>query len=455
MKNEELFRGGSVWRAIFSMAVPSIVITLVMILYNMADMYFIGRLGDTAQVAAVSIVSPVFSILAAIATMLGAGGCALIARCLGAGEYAQGRVYSSLCLWSGLLLGLTVGAALLAGAAPLLQGLGATPDILPYAETYLRVLALGSAFMILSNTLAMLVRAEGAVKEGLIGNVLGTVTNLVLDPVFILVLGWGVAGAAAASVLGNIVATGCYLRYILRHGAVLTADFRPALQKPSALFRIAATGLPNGVSSLLSGFASTFSNRLLSAYGTSAVAAMGAAGKTTMLISMILMALNMGCQPLLAYCCGAGDGPRMRELLRKLTVLNFAFGICSGTLCLLGRQTIIGMFLQDAAAAQMGQRMVVWLVLGSPFIGLTYLATNLLQATGRAAGATALSVTRQGLLLIPLLCLLDALLGVWGIAAAHLCADLASAALGAGILLVDYRRRLSQTGRMCYNDGTK
>lgn len=448
MKNEELFRGGSVWRAIFSMAIPSIVIIFVMILYNMADMYFIGQLGDTAQVAAVSIVSPVFSILAAIATMLGAGGCALIARCFGAGEYAQGRIYSSLCLWSGLLLGLVIGAALLAGATPLLRGLGATPDILPYAETYLRVLALGSVFVILANTLAMLVRAEGAVKEGLIGNVLGTVTNLVLDPVFILAFGWGVAGAAVASVLGNIVATGCYLRYILRHGTVLTADFRPAPQKPSALFQIFAIGLPNGVSSLLSGFASTFSNRLLSAYGTDAIAAMGAAGKTTMLISMVVMALNMGCQPLLAYCYGAGDEPRLRELLRKLTVLNAAFGVCAGALCLAGRQAIIGMFLQDAAVVEMGQRMVVYLVLGSPVIGLAYLATNLLQATGKAVGATVLSVTRQGLLLIPLLYLLDALLGVWGIAAAYLCADLGAAATGALILLRGCRRGLLQNAKV-------
>ena len=313
MKNEALFRTGSVWRAIFTMAVPSVVIIFVMFLYNIADMFFIGCLGDTVQVAAVSVVGPVFSILAAAATMLGAGGCTIIARCLGAGEVGKGRVYSSLCCWAGTLLGVLVCAALLLSGMPLLQMLGSTPETTAYALQYLRVLAVGAPFLILANTAAMLLRAEGAVKDGLIGNLLGTVTNLLLDPLFILVFRWGVTGAAAASVLGNVVATGFYMLYIIRKGTVLTVDPRFALQKPAALGEILTIGLPNGIGSLLSGFASTFSNRLLSAYGTGAIAAMAAAGKTTMLIGMITMAICMGCQPLLAYSYGAGDKRRLRE----------------------------------------------------------------------------------------------------------------------------------------------
>ena len=247
MKNEALFRTGSVWRAIFTMAVPSVVIIFVMFLYNIADMFFIGCLGDTAQVAAVSVVGPVFSILAAAATMLGAGGCTIIARCFGAGEVGKGRVYSSLCCWAGTLLGVLVCAALLLSGMPLLQMLGSTPETTAYALQYLRVLAVGAPFLILANTAAMLLRAEGAVKDGLIGNLLGTVTNLLLDPLFILVFRWGVTGAAAASVLGNVVATGFYMLYIIRRGTVLTVDPRFALQKPAALGEILAIGLPNGI----------------------------------------------------------------------------------------------------------------------------------------------------------------------------------------------------------------
>lgn len=436
MKNEALFRTGSVWKSIISMAVPSIIIILVMVLYNMADMFFVGCLGDTAQVAAVSVVGPVFSILAAVATMLGAGSSAVIARCFGAGEIEQGKICSSLCFWTSFFLGVLVSIGLLVGRVPLLGMLGSNAEIFPYAERYLQVLALGAPFFILSNSMAMLVRAEGAAKEGMIGNLLGTLINCIFDPLFILVLNFGVSGAAAASVLGNLVATACYLRYIVKHGTVLTVDFRPALKKPQMLGELLAIGLPNGISSLLAGFASSFSNRLLVTHGTAAVAAMAAAGKTTMVISMIAMAICMGCQPLLAYSYGAGDSKRLKQLLKDLILLTVVFGVLAGAASFAGRNALIGMFIKEEEDTfRLGTQLVVYLVLGSPVIGLTYLATNLLQSVGRASGAVVLSLLRQGLLLIPLLYLMNALYGVQGIAAAHLMADVSSAVISAVILL--------------------
>ena len=429
MKNEALFRTGSVWKSIISMAVPSIIIILVMVLYNMADMFFVGCLGDTAQVAADSVVGPVFSILAAVATMLGAGSSAVIARCFGAGEIEQGKICSSLCFWTSFFLGVLVSIGLLVGRVPLLGMLGSNAEIFPYAERYLQVLALGAPFFILSNSMAMLVRAEGAAKEGMIGNLLGTLINCIFDPLFILVLNFGVSGAAAASVLGNLVATACYLR------TVLTVDFRPALKKPQMLGELLAIGLPNGISSLLAGFASSFSNRLLVTHGTAAVAAMAAAGKTTMVISMIAMAICMGCQPLLAYSYGAGDSKRLKQLLKDLILLTVVFGVLAGAASFAGRNALIGMFIKEEGAFRLGTQLVVYLVLGSPVIGLTYLATNLLQSVGRASGAVVLSLLRQGLLLTPLLYLMNALCGVQGIAAAHLIADVGAAAISAGILL--------------------
>ena len=235
--------------------------------------------------------------------------------------------------------------------------------------------------------MAMLVRAEGAVKEGMIGNLLGTLVNCIFDPLFILVLNFGVSGAAAASVLGNLVATACYLRYIVKNGTVLTVDFRPALKKPQMLGELLAIGLPNGISSLLAGFASSFSNRLLVTHGTAAVAAMAAAGKTTMVISMIAMAICMGCQPLLAYSYGAGDLKRLKQLLKDLILLTVAFGVLAGAASFAGRNVLIGMFIKEEGAFRLGTQLVVYLVLGSPVIGLTYLATNLLQSVGRASGA--------------------------------------------------------------------
>ena len=255
-------------------------------------------------------------------------------------------------------------------------------------------------------------------------------------------LNFGVSGAAAASVLGNLVATGCYLRYIVKHGTVLTIDLRPALKKPQMLGEMLAIGLPNGISSLLAGFASSFSNRLLVTHGTAA------AGKTTMIISMIAMAICMGCQPLLAYSYGAGDTKRLKQLLKDLILLTVVFGVLAGAASFAGRNALIGMFIKEEGAFRLGTQLVVYLVLGSPVIGLTYLATSLLQSVGRASGAVVLSLLRQGLLLIPLLYLMNALCGVQGIAAAHLMADVGAAVISAGILLHWLRASVEKTAEV-------
>ena len=214
MQYEKLFRTQSVWKSIFSLAVPSVIIILVMILYNMTDMFFVGQLGDTRQVAAVSVVGPLFSLSAAVATMLGSGGCALIAKALGSDHMQKAKAYASLCFWGAIGFGIVIGAALLSAGKAILPVLGATEEILPYAGIYLYVCALGVPFMLASTTLGTIIRAEGAVKEGMVGNMAATFVNILLDPLFILVFGMGVAGAAAATVIGNLVGTLYYVYFM-------------------------------------------------------------------------------------------------------------------------------------------------------------------------------------------------------------------------------------------------
>lgn len=203
-KQEKIFSSGNVWNAIITMAVPAMVSMLVMILYNMADMFFVGRTGDTAQVAAVSVVGPVFTLIMAAGSMLGGGGCALIAKTLGQQDEEAVKLYSSLCCWGGVVIGFLLTAVVLIFRTPLLYFLGTNADIWSYAKTYLTILALGAPVMIFTSTFNNILRSEGAVKEAMAGNLIATVTNIILDPLFILVLGYGVGGAAFATVLGNL-----------------------------------------------------------------------------------------------------------------------------------------------------------------------------------------------------------------------------------------------------------
>lgn len=437
MKNEALFRDKPVWTVIFSLAIPSCITILIMTVYNMADMFFVGMLGDTAQVAAVSIVSPFFSLVMAIATMIGAGGCSVVANAIGAEKKEEAKTYSSLCCMTSVVIGIICSAVILSSTTTILNLLGANEDIMVSSYTYMRTLAVGVPFMLFSTGFASILRAEGAIKEGLIGNMMGTILNIALDPIFILVLQKGVEGAAIATVIGNVVSSAFYLYFIVKKATVISVNPRFAMKDPMSLFHILAIGLPNGISSLLSGFASTFSNKLLVGYGTDTVAAMAAAGKTVMVITMIHMGSCMGVQPLMAYTYGAKNGKRMTEILKKLLLLTVVFGTMTTIICFITKHELIGLFLKNTSAASMGECLVIYLLLASPFMGIFYLSTNFLQACEKALPATIISVLRQGGILIPCLYLMEHLMGFTGIAVAYTIADLFSVIIAAiSIILV-------------------
>jgi putative MATE family efflux protein len=433
MRNEELFKEKPVWSAILTLAIPSVLSVLVMLLYNMADMFFVGLLHDNVQVAAVSVVGPIFSLVTAAATMVGVGGCAAIAKAAGAGEMDQAKTCASLCGWFCILFGSAAALFFIGFTDPLLHMLGATPEMMSHSAVYLRVLAVGVPFMLFGTGFASLLRAEGAVQIGFLGNLAGTALNLLLDPVLIFGLGMGVTGAAAATVLGNLLSTAIYLWYVFRRSSILTLHPRFASQNPQALLHIFALGLPNAVSGILSGLASTFSNRLLNPYGTEALAAMGAAGKVTMLITLV----QMGVQPLMAYNYGAHNLSRLKEILQKVAALTVCLGAVSTVICCLARRGLIRVFLRDEIAAAMGEQMVVWLLLAGP---LYYLSSNFLQASGNAAAATLVSILRQGVILIPSLYVMSAWQGFTGIAVAHAVADALASVLALILCLRQFRR---------------
>lgn len=294
--------------------------------------------------------------------------------------------------------------------------------------------------MLFSITMASVVRAEGLILPGMVSNMAGTIANILLDPILILRFHMGVIGAALATVFGNLLASVLLIFFIRKKSAILTVSPKPGLRKPGLFLHTAAVGLPNGISSVLSGFASTFSNRILSAYGSGVIAAMAAAGRATMVITMIQMGICMGVSPLLAYNYGARNTPRLKEILAKTAALTFCFGLIATAGCFAGRDLLIGLFLKDAANAEIGKQMMFWLLIASPLLGFYYLSSNFLQAAGNALLATVISVLRQGALLIPCLYGMHALLGLTGVAAAHTVSDVGSVMAALLCLLLQYRK---------------
>ena len=424
MQNQEIFKK-PVWKAIFSMGIPSLISVLVMIIYNMADMYFIGFLNDYTQVAAVSLIMPVFSIMTAVSMLLGNGGCTLIAQALGAGEKKRARSYMSLCIWTAIFL-------------------GTNEEMWQYARNYMLILAVGSPAMLLNYAIACLVRGEGAIKPGLIANFVSTGMNILLDPVLILGVKMGVSGAALATVLSNVIGIVYLIWYKMHHEMILTFNPKPARESVRHLGRVFALGFPNAISNILNGFASTFSNQLLVLYGTSAVAAMAAAGKATMIVGLLQMGLCMGVQPLMAYYYGAGDMRRIKEVVMKLFILTLGIGVVFGAVGMLGSKALVGLFIRDLEVVALGQKIVCIQLLSAPFVGIYYIGQNFMQATGSALMATITSVLRQGVLLIPLLYIMNAIMKMMGIPTAHVMADFISIVVTSVLTVIIYKKVKNQ-----------
>ncbi len=441
----EVFESRSVWKAIFTMTIPALITILVMIFYNMADMLFIGQLGNTSLIAGVSLISPVFSILMALATMIGAGGSIIIASSFGEKNTDRAKGCASVCFWTNVLLGTLMIILLNLFSSPLLEFLGARADTWEPALQYMRALSIGAPFMMVCTASGTMVRAEGAVKEGLIGNMTGTVINLILDPLFILVFRWGVSGAAAATVIGNIAGTVYYLHYILARSSVMSVSVSKAGQYAGILREVIPLGVPNAVSTVLSGLASTFSHQILAGYGTDYLAAAAAAGRINMLVTMLQMGIAMGVQPLLSYSFGARDFERMNEVLKKTMLLTTSVGVVMTAICMTLRLPLIRLFLKTPEAADIGARYVVWLMLGAVTLGLYYVSSNFLQATKHAGAAIIVSALRQGALLIPMLYIMHGLFGFWGIAYAHAAADITAALTALSVFLYFYRKTAAET----------
>ncbi len=446
-KHEQIFQSDNVWKSILSMAVPAMVTMLVMIFYNIADMFFIAFLEDSAMVAAVSIVGPVFSLIMAFGSMIGAGGCNVVAKALGNQSLEEVKNYSSVCCWGGIGIGGLLALVIFFGQDLVLKMLGANEDMWEYARIYLCVISIGAPAMIFNTAFASIIRGVGAVKEGMTANLLSTLTNVILDPVFILFLNLGVAGAAVATMLGNLVGCAYLLRYMAKPDSGLSVSLKPALRKPKAFITVVAVGLPNAVSTSLSSFARIFANQLLVGYGTLAVAAMAAAGKSTMIIGMIQMGLCMGVQPLLAYHYGAKDGKKLKETITKLALLTLAVGGSITVLCIFQSAAVVSLFLKEPEALALGQRMVKLLVVSGPFLGFFYIGSNFLQASGNAAMATLVSALRQGILLVPMLFVMNHFFGVTGNILARILADVTATVIAVLLAVRQYRKFEKTDGR--------
>lgn len=433
MENE-LFERASVPKAYMKLALPVVLSMMVSLVYNMVDTYFIALTGKQELVAGVSLAAPIFTLMIAFGDIFGLGGSSLISRLFGEKREEEAKRASAFCLWAAIGFGIFVTIVLLVFRTPILKLLGTDAATFEYAGEYYTWIAVGAASIILGLVPSNILRTEGLATQAMAGSVLGSIVNIILDPVFIFGLGQGAAGAAMATVIGNVIADVYYIYVMSKKAKRLSVSLKE-IKIPGTMIRdILVIGIPASITNLMQSIMIMITNHYLIAYGTDKVAAMGIALKANMISAFILVGFAFGGQPLVGYNYGAKNQKRLKEILRFAYLFEAGLALVFTILISIFAPFIIKIFMNQSDIITNGAMMLRFQQLGMVFMAITLVSTCVCQSVGSAAGAFVLSISRQGVIYAILLIVLKSVFGYTGILATQACADVVTALIAIGII---------------------
>lgn len=439
-KSLDVFSTMSVPQAVIKNAIPAMVAMLMVLIYNLADTFFIGQTHNAYQVAAVSLATPVFLMFMAVGTVFGIGGTSVISRAMGEERAEYAKKVCSFCMWACVVVGLVMSALFLIFMDSILLLIGASGDTWEYAKSYLTIVSYSGVFVLISNCYSNILRAKGQATKAMVGQVIGNLLNVVLDPIMILGFGWNITGAAIATVIGNVMAASYYIVYFLRGGSSLSIRIKDFSVKDNICSSVLAIGIPASLASVLMSVSQMIMNGLMAGYGDMTIAGIGVAMKVTMITGMIAMGIGQGIQPLLGYCVGARTWERYRKIMRFSMWFAFLLGLTMTVFCYLFTDQIVSAFLTEERAFDYAVQFARILLSTSTLFGVFYVLTNALQAMGAAVSSLIINLSRQGIIYIPALFILKAVLGVNGLVWAQPVADILSIGLAVGLYAISFRK---------------
>lgn len=441
--NSELMGTGKVSKVINSLAIPAIVGMLVNALYNFADTMFVSWIGTNAMSGA-QIGFPIFMILTAFGQLYGVGGSSYISRLLGENDEKEANKTSTVTFLLTVISGVVISLVGLLFLKPILTMFGATANDFELAKSYTMILLLGNVFVMSNMTLNSLLRAEGNAMVSMYGLILGAVLNIVLDPIFIFVFDMGIAGAALATIIAQIVTTIYLFSYYLRGKTILKIKmkhFKPSKKIVSEIFKI---GAPTLLTQLLSSITMGIMNKTAAGYGTEAVAAIGIVLKVFMLAFYALLGYTQGYLPVAGYNFGAKKYDRVQEATRVgIKVSSIYCGIVF-LLFMFIPKLLVGIFKPEPIVLDLAIKTLRAWGLSLPMVGFCMIINMLFQAIGKAKESALLSVARQGFVLLPLLFILPNIFGLNGVIFAQPVSDILTFVLTVTLGVRAYK----QIGRM-------
>ena len=417
-------------QAVRMMALPTIFSQIIILIYNMADTFYLGRAGDPYMVAGVSLILPVFNICLSVAGLTGMGGGALISRLLGAGRPDEARKVSAFSLQLSVLVSAAFSLFMYAFMARILAFLGASGNTLHFARQYtLCVVVAGSIPTVLSNVMSNLLRSIGASKKAGFGIAMGGIINIFLDPLFMFVLlppGNEVLGVGIATLMSNCIACGYFIIqiYKIRNSSVLTFTSKEGLPSAESIRSIFGVGIPSSVVTLLFDIDYVVIDRLMSGWGDIALAAIGIVLKAERLPLNVGIGLCQGMMPLVAYNYSSGDHVRMRKIIRFTLFTGMIIGAVSVTLYEIFAGNIMQIFISENETVTLGTNFLRIRCLATPLMFMSFFLVYVFQGFGEGRIALMLGVVRWAVLNIPMLFILNRLIGMYGIPWSQVTADI-------------------------------
>lgn len=428
-KKIELFEKMPVARAIMKLAIPTVLSSLVMVIYNLADTYFVGILNDPVQNAAVTLAAPVLLAFNAINNLFGVGGSSMMSRALGRKDMKTVYRSSAFSFYSALFCGVLFSLLYTVFRSSLLVVLGAGTETVPATGEYLKwTVTFGAAPAILNVVLAYLVRAEGSALHASIGTMSGCFLNIFLDPIFILPWGlnMGAAGAGLATFLSNCAACIYFfvLLFVKRKNTCVCIKLSMFRFDKAIVVGVCAVGIPASIQNLLNVTGMTVLNNFTSSYGSDAVAAMGIAQKINMVPLQIALGMSQGIMPLVSYNYASGNVPRMKKTIVFTVKISLGFLGVVTVGYYIGASGLISMFMKNTNIVAYGTRFLRGMCLALPFLCMDFLAVGVFQACGMGKKSLLFAILRKIVLEIPALFILNYFFPMYGLAYAQPAAEI-------------------------------
>ena len=434
-KNKYLFEEMPVAKAVRTMAVPTIIGQLIVLIYNMADTFFIGRTNNPYMVAGASLILPVFNISLSIASIAGVGGGSMISRLLGEKREDEAKKVCSFSIYFSVIMAVLFSVMMLVFMRPLLNLLGAGADTYSYARSYaMCVIVAGGLPTIMTNVLSNFVRSVGDSKKAGFGVTLGGLINIALDPLFMFVIlpeGREILGAGIATCLSNCISCIYFITVIKKMGgsSVLGLSSPKILPEKTSVSQIFAIGVPTAIATLLFDVDYIVIDKLMSSYTDIALAAVGIVLKAERLPLNIGIGICQGMVPIVAYNFASGDYRRMKSVSRFSLLCGIVCAVVSIGLYEIFAPYIMRFFIADAETVRLGTDFLRIRCLATLFMFMSFYHVHLFNSYGRGGEALFLGVVRWAVFNIPMLFILNRIIGMYGIVWSQLLADILTVAL--------------------------